>query len=77
MVHFLGDIMAIIIKFALMLGLILGIYGYVSYASSPHGKSIYCQMTYLWLENQNEMQSKRPGWPPFDPTIKCEDGKPI
>lgn len=69
--------MTVIIKLVTVLGLILGIYGYINYKTTREGQGIYCQMTYLWVEHQDEVQSQRPGWPSFDPSIECNNGRAI
>lgn len=69
--------MTILIKFILALGLVLGVYGYINYSDSRYEKNIYCQMTYMWVEYQDEAQTSRPGWPPFDSTIKCNNGEAV
>lgn len=66
--------MTIFIKLSLALLFVLGVYGYVNYSNSQYERSIYCQMTYMWVEHEDETQANRPGWPPFDPTIKCNGG---
>lgn len=64
--------MAFIIKIVLVIGLILGIYGYINYNSSKQNKNLYCQMVSIWEKDKGKPPKDRNGWPPFDQTIKCD-----